>query len=178
MELRSNDSWFGLLESAQQSTFHLEVRDSYAEPEESEPLRRFLNGEPEPEVDGYDKSDWITLVETLTSRGVTMSRVRVVSEPLSGYQRWLLSVAGSSVAAGEDIRYVPRYTADGVPVDDWWLFDDIRVGFNLVDSAGKPAGAALTTDEGIVSYCRGVKDCLWRQAVPFADYIAGVDARQ
>ncbi|NKY57828.1 DUF6879 family protein [Nocardia flavorosea] len=178
MELRSDDDWFELLEGARRSAFHLEVRDCYAEPEESEPLRRYLNGELEPETDRYDKSDWIELVETLTARGVLMRRVRVITEPLSGYHHWLLTVAGSSVDAGEDIRYAPRHLVEDVPADDWWLFDDDRVGFNLVDDAGKPAGAAVTADPGIVAYCRATRDRLWRLATPFTDYVAAVNARQ
>ncbi len=171
MEFRSNDRWVELFEVTRTSAFHLEVRDTYAEPEESEPFRRFLDGVPEP-PGGYDKSDWLELVATLAQRGVTMSRVRVVSVPLSDYQRWLFSVTGSSVAAGEDIRYLPRHLAGEVPPDDWWLFDGERVAFNVVDSTGKPAGAAVTTDPVIAAYCRGVRERLWNLATPFAEYAA------
>ncbi|MGQ4619900.1 DUF6879 family protein [Nocardia sp. R7R-8] len=101
-----------------------------------------------------------------------MSRIRVVTEPLSGYQRWLLSVAGSSVNAGEDIRYVPRHLAGEVPPDDWWLFDDELVAFNLVDSLGKPAGAAVTDDPGIAAYCWSIKRRLWDIAVPYPEFAA------
>ncbi|MBF6300604.1 hypothetical protein IU459_24110 [Nocardia amamiensis] len=160
-----------LFEGARKSAFHLEVRDSYAEPEESEPLRRFLNGEREP-LSGYDKSDWLDLIATLTGRGITMSRVRVVTVPHSDYQRWLLSVTGSSVEAGEDIRYVSRHLAGKIPPDDWWLFDGARVAFNLVDAAGKPAGAAVTTDPGIVANCMRMKERLWTLATPYAEYVA------
>ncbi|WP_454199697.1 DUF6879 family protein [Nocardia sp. Marseille-Q1738] len=160
-----------LFEEARTSAFHLEVRDTYAEPEESEPFRRFLDGEPEP-VGGYDKSDWLDLIATLTARGITMSRVRVVTVPHSDYHRWLLSVAGSSVEAGEDIRYVARHLADELPPDDWWLFDGARVAFNLVDHAGKPAEAAVTTDPGIAAYCRRMKERLWTLATPYAEYVS------
>jgi hypothetical protein len=40
--------------------------------------------------------------------GKSVRRARVVSEPLSDYQRWPYSIAGPMVAAGEDIRWVPR----------------------------------------------------------------------
>nr|WP_306363916.1 DUF6879 family protein [Nocardia sp. CC227C] len=97
----------------------------------------------------------------------------MVTVPHSDYQRWLLSVTASNVAAGEDIRYLPRQSAGEVPTDDWWLFDDEKVGFNLVDEDGRPAGAAITTDAGIAAYCRGVKERLWRLAIPFHEYAAG-----
>ncbi|MBF6165334.1 hypothetical protein IU486_11170 [Streptomyces gardneri] len=177
MEFRSDDRWLELFESAQRSAFHLEVRDSYAEPEESAPLRRFLAGEPEP-PDGYDKNDWIELIEALADRGVTMSRIRVVTEPLSGYQRWLLSVAGSSVSAGEDIRYIPRHLAGETPLDDWWLFDDELVAFNLVDAAGKPVGAAVTNDPGVAAYCRVVRQRLWDRAIPYTEFAASVSIQR
>lgn len=177
MELRSDDRLLELFDGAQRSAFHLEVRDSYAEPAESEPLRRFLAGEPEP-PDGYDKSDWIELIEALTNRGVAMSRIRVVSQPLSGYQQWLLSVAGSSVSAGEDIRYVPRHLADEVPPDDWWLFDDEVVAFNLVDASGKPAGAAVTIDPGVAAYCQSIRKRLWDLAIPYTEFASSVSTRQ
>ncbi|WP_040775712.1 DUF6879 family protein [Nocardia pneumoniae] len=166
-----------LFDEARTSAFHLEVRDSYAVPEESEPLRRFLNGEPEP-LGGYDKSDWLDLIAALAGRGVTMSRIRVVTVPHSDYQRWLLSVTGSSVEAGEDIRYVPRHLAGEVPWDDWWLFDGKRVAFNLVDEAGKPAGAAVTTDPGIAAYCRSVKERLWTVATPYTEYTSAANVRR
>nr|WP_245547051.1 DUF6879 family protein [Nocardia brevicatena] len=94
----------------------------------------------------------------------------MVTVPHSDYQRWLFSITASNVEAGEDIRYLPRHLAGEVPSDDWWLFDDTKVGFNLVDIDGKPAGAAITIDPGIAAYCRSVKENLWQSAVPFNEY--------
>ncbi|WP_227996098.1 DUF6879 family protein [Nocardia australiensis] len=102
----------------------------------------------------------------------------VVTVPHSDYQRWLLSTTGSNVEAGEDIRYLPRHLADDVPVDDWWLYDDDRVAFNLVDPDGKLDGMAVTSDSGIVAYCRSVRNCLWQKVIPFANYVDGVCAHQ
>ncbi|MEU2034191.1 DUF6879 family protein [Nocardia amamiensis] len=171
MEFRGVDDWVHPFHECRHSAFHMEVRDSYAEPAESEALRRFLNGEPPPE---YDKSDWLGLIRDMTGRGVTVSRIRVVTVPHTGYQRWLLSVTGENVEAGEDIRYVPRHSVDPeiVPSDDWWLFDDELVVFNIAHPDGKPAGTGTTTDPGIVAYCREVKNKLWPFATPYQDYYA------
>jgi uncharacterized protein DUF6879 len=171
VEFRGVDDWDHLFHECRHSAFHMEIRDSYAEPAESEALRRFLNNEPPPE---YDKSDWIGLIREMTGRGVVVSRIRVVTVPHTGYQRWLLSVTGENVEAGEDIRYVPRHSVDPeiVPSDDWWLFDEKVVAFNLADPAGKPAGAGTTTDPGIVAYCREVKDRIWPFAMPYRGYYA------
>ena len=170
MELRSDDDWPELFRAARESAHHTELRDSYAEPSESEPLRRFLAGDPPPV---YDKSDWIDLVRETTGRGVTWTRVRVITVPHSDYQRWLFSVTGENVAAGEDIRYLPRHLApaDVLPSDDWWLFDDRTVAFNLVDVDGRPAGLSVTTDPAIAARCRWVKQRLLSLATPFALYV-------
>ncbi|MFF0489989.1 DUF6879 family protein [Nocardia sp. NPDC003482] len=159
-----------LLRGARKSAFHLEVKDIYAVPEESEPLRRFLAGEPD---DEYDLDEWTDVIRSLTAQGLAMSRIRVVTVPHTDYQRWLLSVTGPSVAAGEDIRYIDRSTVDpsAVPKDDYWLFDDETVAFNLVDSEGVPVGPAVTTDPGIVGYCRTARERLWPAAIRYSEYI-------
>ncbi|WP_280272171.1 DUF6879 family protein [Nocardia wallacei] len=114
--------------------------------------------------------EWERLVSAVTDRGVVMRRVRVVTEPHTDYQRWGLVVAARNIAAGEDIRYLPRHLAGEVPPDDWWLLDNERVVFNLVGERWRSAGVAITADPGIVGYCRGVQERLWASAVPYAEY--------
>ncbi|MBF6239116.1 hypothetical protein IU474_18870 [Nocardia otitidiscaviarum] len=169
MLLRQPSPWPELFRETTREAFHLEVRDTYHVASEAESLRRFLNGEP-PLLE-YAERPWTKLVRQTVGRGVRVTRVRVVTVPHSDYQRWLLSITADNVAAGEDIRYLPRHTAGEIPPDDWWLFDDTTVGFNLVDEDGKPAGAAITTDPGIAAYCQRVKQRLWRLAVPFTEYV-------
>ncbi|WP_433193594.1 DUF6879 family protein [Nocardia sp. CA-107356] len=179
MQYLRNDwsTWLDLFHGCKAHAFHLEVRDSYAVPQENERFRRFLNGEP-PTVDDY-KNDWVALVQDTTARGVEISRVRVVTVPHSDYQRWLLSVTSDNVNAGEDIRYVPRHLAGEVPPDDWWLIDNERVVFNLVEQNGAPAeGIAVTTDPRIVEYCQGVKQRLWGLATLYAEYVDSANIRQ
>ncbi|MEV0298628.1 DUF6879 family protein [Nocardia sp. NPDC050710] len=170
-------TWVELFHGCKKQAFHLEARDSYAVPQESERFRRFLDGE-RPIVDDY-KNDWVDLVQETTGRGVMMSRIRVVTVPHTDYQRWLLSVTGSNVDAGEDIRYVPRHLAGEVPPDDWWLIDNERVVYNLWDEHGSQAEAvAATTDPRIIEYCQGVKQRLWELASPYAEYVDNAHIRQ
>ncbi|WP_067535869.1 DUF6879 family protein [Nocardia crassostreae] len=170
MELRQNNPWPDLFGEARKSVFHLEVRDTYAVPSESEPFRRFLAGEPRRPDEGWEA--WSSLIGACRSRGVTVSRVRVVTVPHSDYQRWLLTETPDNIAAGEDIRYLPRHLVgpDQAPADDFWLLDDVKVAFNLVDEEGRPAGAAVTTDPDIVAYCHRSKERLWSMATPFGRY--------
>lgn len=172
MELRQNNPWPDLFRDAQRSAFHMEVRDTYAVPSESEPLRRFLTGEPRSDEADDSWKAWSSLVHGCTGRGVTVSRIRVVTVPHSDYQRWLLTETRDNIEAGEDIRYLPRHlvSPDQVPTDDFWLFDDTTAAFNLVDKAGKPAGAGITTDPNIAAYCQRSKQQLWSMAIPFGEY--------
>nr|WP_245547914.1 DUF6879 family protein [Nocardia pneumoniae] len=106
---------------------------------------------------------------------MAVTRVRVVTVPHTDYQRWLLALTALNAEAGEDIRYLPRQfvSADQVPSDDFWLLDDARVFFNLVDENGRAVGAtALTTDARIVEYCRNAKQRLWPLATPYTEYVA------
>ncbi|GAB0105210.1 hypothetical protein JMUB6875_41880 [Nocardia sp. JMUB6875] len=173
MQLRQGD-WSDLFRQCRSEAFHLEVRDDYAVPLESEPFRRFLTNEPD---DYAWFEDWDALVRETTGRGVAMSRVRVVTVPHTDYQRWSLVVAARNVAAGEDIRYLPRHLAGEVPPDDWWLMDNEMVAFNLVDSRMKSAGIAITTDPGVVEYCHAVRQRLWKLATPYSAYVAAADSQ-
>lgn len=172
MQLLTGNPWPELFGQCQREAFHLEVRDSYAVPSESAPFRRFLDGEPD---DNAWFESWGRLVGETTARGVRVTRVRVVTVPHSDYQRWLLALSTLNSEAGEDIRYLPRHLVDAeaVPLDDYWLFDDERVVFNLVNDDGRAAGcSALTVDPSTVARCRSVKEQLWSLATPYAEYRA------
>lgn len=166
MELRPTTE---LLRECRSEVFHLEVRDTYGVPDEDEAFRAFINEEP------YDYRtwfhDWYTFVEDLTARGVSVSRLRVVTVPHSDYQRWSLGIAALNVEAGENVRYLPRHLAGEVPTDDYWLLDNEAVAFNLSDKDGRGTGnSAVTTDPVIVGQCLRIKERLWGMSAPYAEY--------
>ena len=81
-----------------------------------------------PTVYRTDRETWIVQGRTVTDpdalaqmdipggekAGRSVRRVRIVSEPLSDYQRWSYSIAYPMVEAGEDIRWVPRRLVSSV----------------------------------------------------------------
>ncbi|MGV9724377.1 DUF6879 family protein [Nocardia beijingensis] len=156
-----------LLRTCKREAFHLEVLDSYAEPNEHEPFRRFLADEPD---DYAWFQPWAELVEETTSRGVAVTRVRIITEPHTDYTRFALAVAELNVRAGEDIRYLPRHAAGEVPPDDYWLLDDETVVFSAFGESGGWSGA-VTTDPHIAAYCRGLRARFWPLATPLPEYI-------
>jgi hypothetical protein len=68
----------------------------------------------------------------VTGRGVEVRRVRVVSEPVSDYIKFEHATTPSSIAAGEQIRWLPRHLATGLlfPANDFWVFDGRQAQFN------------------------------------------------
>ncbi|MFE9786259.1 DUF6879 family protein [Nocardia salmonicida] len=161
------DLWGSLFAECECEAFHLETLDAYAVASESEPLRQFLAGEPS-DTSWFDP--WRKLMQDTTSRGATVRRVRVVTEPLSDYHRWLLTLTPENITAGEDIRYLPRHLAGQAPTEDYWLFDDDRVAFHARDAADRGLAMVVTDDPGLVQYCIDQRNRLWELATPFADY--------
>ncbi|MFF7941857.1 DUF6879 family protein [Nocardia gamkensis] len=167
MLLVPDDGFPDLLRTCKREAFHLEVLDSYAEPNEHEPFRRFLADEP----DDYTWfQPWTELVQETTSRGVAVTRVRIVTEPHTDYTRFALAVVALNVRAGEDIRYLPRHLAGEVPPDDFWLFDDNQVIYSAFGESGGWSGA-VTTDPNIAAYSQRLKERFWSLATPYREYV-------
>src|SRR5438270_10025339 len=101
-----------LFETFEHTAFRLEVRQRYAPSYEGESLQRFLAGEPD---DLPWMQDWLKMVRAATAEGRRFTRVRVVDLPLSDYNAFGLAVSARNNEAGEDIRYLARDQADGLP---------------------------------------------------------------
>lgn len=155
----------------ERTAFHLEVEDAYHTPEETGPLKLFLDGRPD---DFAWHRPWLKLIEEITRAGRSVTRVRVVTVPHVAYTRWGLSVAPLNIAAGEDIRWLPRHLASDIelPPDDFWLFDDDRVVFTVFEESGRFAGGVETVDPDIAKRCRKLRDEGWARAIPHATYVA------
>lgn len=175
MELLQGEAFDELFRAFERRAFHLEVQDSYHTPEESGPFHRFLTGQPD---DLAWHRPWLDLVREVTDAGRRITRARVVTVPHVDYTRWGLVVAEHNIAAGEEIRWLPRHLVDpsDLPADDYWLFDDNRVVFTVFEPGGQFAGGAATTDPAIVDHCRQARDRVWRAATPHDRYTAGEQA--
>src|SRR2546430_6772063 len=101
----------GIFASFNREALHLEMRDSYGTEVELPHLRKWLSGEPD---DADWLQPWFDTVRSGRRAGKVFRRARIVSEPVSDYQRWVLKDSHLFVAAGEDIRWVPRRLVSGV----------------------------------------------------------------
>jgi hypothetical protein len=157
-----------LIAATTRSAVHLELRDSY-DPDTPQ-YAEWLAGTPRPVP---ANQEWYDFVRGHTARGVLFRRARIVSEPLSDYIRFEHeATAGLNVAAGEEVRWLPRRLGVGlcVPVNDYWVFDDRLVRFGYFAGDGTYLGDELTDDEEIVRVCAEAFERVWELAIPHADY--------
>jgi hypothetical protein len=165
------DVFAGLFDWFTTRAFRLETLDQYAVGYEEEAMRRFLAGEP---IDPDIIAPWLDRVAAVTAAGRRMERVHVVTEPLSDYLRFEMDGYRFTVAAGEDVRILPRSVARELelPGEDFWLFDDGPVARMHYDRHGNFLGAELVEEPEVVArYCRW-RDVALEAATPYARYVA------
>src|SRR5215831_19125370 len=109
MTLLTDEAFVDLFRNVEHSAFRLEVRESYYEKEQ---LGQFLAGQ---RVDLTYMEEWLALIVQQRVEGKRIERVRVVSRPYSDYTRYGLWLCQYNTRAGEDIRYLLRPEAQGLP---------------------------------------------------------------
>lgn len=142
------------------NAFRLEVQPYYSVPEEEEPVRRYLAGQPllPPDDPGY--VGWLDFLRERTGAGIRIERVRVQDEPPTDYQRWERWAGRWNIAAGEVIRYMTPADAARAELPlpyDWWLFDSRRLFIMEFDPNQTLLGGELLDDPAVV-----VQHCAWR----------------
>jgi hypothetical protein len=117
-------------------------------------------------------NDWCGAVRANVAAGRSIRRARIVSEPLSDYQRWAYSIAHPMVDAGEDIRWVPRrlVSSIGIPGNDFYLLDDNLVIFLHYAGNGLNVDFVTSTDPADVRLCRTAFEAVWKLAILHYDY--------
>jgi hypothetical protein len=159
-----------LCRGIRKSFVHLETRDAYGTEVELPHMAKWRRGEPD---DFGWLGWWLEMLRGHRAAGRTCRRARVVSEPLSDYQRWTLSHAGLFVDAGEDIGYVPRPRLAAVALPgsgDFYVFDDELVLFLHYAGTGTNTAFETTADPDIVRTCREAFEAVWDLSIPVRDY--------
>jgi hypothetical protein len=170
MRAVTRDDLGALCRGITHSFVHLETRDAYGTEVELTHWAKWLRGEP----DDFGWLDWwLEMVRGHRAAGRTCRRLRVVSEPLSDYQRWVLSFTGMFVDAGEDIRYVPRPRLVGLALPgsgDFYVFDKQVALFLHYAGSGINASFEVSEDPDTVESCAQSFEAAWNLATPFRDY--------
>ena len=155
----SEEEFADLFRTFRISAFRLETQPAYAMTIEREGFDRFLAGSPLPPAELPWWQSWLDDMAELTRQGKRIARVRFVDTPPTDYQRWEMWATRWHLEAGEDIRYLHRNTAHetGIPMGDWWLFDDTQLVLMGFTSDGEIDGKTLVTDTATIRSYR-----MWR----------------
>jgi len=166
-DLVTGEDFGRLFDVFERSAFRLETLAVYDVEEEREEMVRFFAGEdmgPE-----WDDNPW---VRAMTDKGKQLSRVHVLTSPLSDYLRYELAAYPGNIKAGESIGIIDRaeQTVVGLPDHDFWLFDDRDVYRMHYTEAGAFVGGELLPPDRLDEY-RAYRDTALSAAVPFAAYL-------
>lgn len=101
------------------------------------------------------------------AQGFGYRRVRVISEPLSPYQRMAIEIANPV----EQLRWLPRprVSAVALPGNDCLIRDDLVI-FILIGGEYQQAGNQLSTDTGVVKFCNDAFEQAWDLGIPNGEY--------
>ncbi|WP_066950866.1 DUF6879 family protein [Streptomyces lushanensis] len=159
-----------LIADAKQSAVHLETRDNYFTNPRFEAWQRGHR------VDWADRAAWWRpfhqQIGDAVARGVSVRRARVVSEPVTEYIRWEHYVTNSNVAAGEQVRWLPRRIATDLllPANDFWIFDDQLIRVHHFSGNGDWLDKELRDDPRVVKSCSAAFEKVWERAIPHDEY--------
>lgn len=162
-----------LLASCQHSAVHLEMRDFYDDPDEAPRVAAWKAGHrPDPNDRATWWRPWLDMVSEAVGRGVVIRRARIVSEPVSEYTRYLYDGTFTNIAAGEQIRWLPRRNASDLclPGNDFWVFDDRLVRFGYFSGDGVYLGDEVDDRPAVVKLCSSAFEAVWERAVPHDRY--------
>ncbi|WP_406294110.1 DUF6879 family protein [Streptomyces sp. NBC_00624] len=170
---RSAPPFGELLSGCRKSALHLEMRDHYDDPDEAPRVEAWKAGKrPDPNNRDSWWRPWLDMVSETVGRGVEIRRARIVSEPVSEYTRYLYDGTFANIAAGEQIRWLPRKKASGIalPGNDFWLFDGRLVRFGYFSGEGAYLGDEVTDDPAVAKLCAEAFESVWSKATPHEEY--------
>jgi hypothetical protein len=153
------------------TAWRLETRTGYASDRQSAKWQPFMDGA---DISGFDPEDqpWHASIRKQTDEGKRFERVRLVDDPPTDGQRFLLTSGLGNVAAGEDIRNMWRADAQrlGLPDYDFWLFDSrLVMKFHFSDQ-NETLGVQLIEEPAEVLRACQVRDLAWHYAVPTGEF--------
>lgn len=164
-----------LLEASRHSAVHLEMRDQYGVGDEAGDFATWLaTGHCDTDPASEDWAPWVDLISRAVARGVDVRRARVVSEPVTDYIRYEHAITEVNVAAGEQVRWLPRRRAATLllPGTDLWIFDSTQVLFNHFTGIGDWADPPmeLCTEPAVVKHCADAFEAVWKRAIPHQEF--------
>ena len=158
-----------LFEDFRHTAWRLETRGGYASDRASAKWQRWESGE---DIRHDPDNEWRANVRAQVAAGKRFERVRILDEPPTAGQRFLLASGLGNVEAGEDIRNLSRTDADrlNLPRFDFWLFDSRIIMKFRFDENDVTLGVELIEDPAeVVAACQA-RDAAWHHAIRTAEF--------
>ncbi len=172
-EIIGLDEFGQLFRTFEHTAWRLETRRGYASDREDPTYREFV--ETGSIILDYD-DEWSQNICRQVLAGKTIGRVRIVDEPPTEGQLFLLTDSPRNTAAGEDIRCLPRSEADArlLPSEDFWIFDSRLVArLNFDDEDVFHDVAIITEPAEVLRYCQ-LRDVAMHGSTPCAEFAASL----
>ncbi|MGY5013417.1 DUF6879 family protein [Streptomyces sp. 900105755] len=172
------DEFDRLFTQFEHTAWRLETRRRYASDEVTDTYAQFTRGEPV-NWDGVDAA-WCAERRAQTALGKRFERVRIIDNPPTAGQLYLLDNARRNSAVGERISSLWRADADrlGLPAEDFWLFDSRLVALLNFDAADNLLNVELITEPAAVLRYARARDAAMHHAVPYEQVAAQLAAKE
>lgn len=160
------------------TAWRLETRRRYASDELTGTYVQFLRGKPV-NWEGVD-AEWCAERREQVALGKRFERVRVVDNPPTAGQLYLLDNARRNSAVGERILNLWREDADRLrlPAEDFWIFDSRLVALLNFDDADALVSVELIVEPTAVLRYAMVRDAALHHAVPYEEFAARLTAKE
>lgn len=174
------DDFAALFDSFRATAFRWESLPAYeVGGTEQRQIEAFREGRARP-ARSVRTSPWMARIATSTVAGKVWSRIRVVDDPLTEYQRFQLGGYVESQAVGEQIGIVVRVcSARSGP--DFWLFDsgtdDARAVLMHYHPDGRPDRKELVSDPDVLSELSAAQLADGGNAVALNEFLASREVR-
>jgi len=172
------DEFDRLFTQFKHTAWRLETRRRYASDEITDTYAQFAQGE-SVNWEGVD-AEWCAERREQTALGKRFERVRIVDNPPTPGQLYLLDNARRNSAVGEDIRNLWRSDAQRLqlPAEDFWLFDSRLVARLNFDSDDNLVSVELITEPVEVNRYAQARDAAEHYAVPYETFAAHLAATE
>ncbi|GHB01739.1 DUF6879 family protein [Streptomyces termitum] len=158
-----------LFQEFEHTAWRLETRRGYASDRNSESWAAWKAGA---DLTAEPPNAWRENTARAAAEGRRFERVRLVDEPMTDGQAFLLASGLGNVASGEDIRNLTRSQAMalGLPDYDFWLFDSKILARFVFDEDDTTLGVILSEDPADIAAACQARDAAWHHAIPTRDY--------
>ncbi|MFF5668913.1 DUF6879 family protein [Streptomyces hygroscopicus] len=165
------DDFGKLFENFEHTAWRLETRRRFASDESAPGYQEFVETGEAP-LELYHP--FFATVREQTQQGKRIERVRIVDNPPTIGQRYLLYSAKRNCAVGEDIRNLWRADADRLrlPAEDFWVFDSRLVALLNFDDDDNLLNVEVITEPVAVNRYLQVRDAAWHYAVRYDKFAA------